>query len=142
MAYRYRTIKVDGKTKLFHRHAAELTLGRPLVAGEHVHHGDENPWNNTRENLEVLPAEAHRKLHADERLIYPRDKACAHCGAVFAPAPTKRKRQKACSVACANTLRSITEKTTKATKACPPMAEALVRANFAHEALIYGKLAA
>ena len=25
---------------------------------------------------------------------------------------------------------------------CPPMAEALVRANFAHEALIYGKLAA
>lgn len=142
MAYRYRTIKVDGKTKLLHRHVAEQQLGRPLAADEHVHHDDENRWNNQPANLEVLPAEEHRKLHADERLIYPRQKACQHCGAMFTPAPPKRKLAKTCSPSCANAMRSKTEKATKAAKARPPLAEALIRVNFAHEAQIYGRAVA
>ncbi|RJF72733.1 HNH endonuclease [Deinococcus cavernae] len=37
--------------------AAEF-LGRPLLAGEIVHHRDGDSTNNTRENLLVLPSQA------------------------------------------------------------------------------------
>lgn len=38
MAYRYPTVKVNGKTKLKHRHVMEQHLGRPLLPTEQVHH--------------------------------------------------------------------------------------------------------
>jgi hypothetical protein len=62
----------------------------------------------------VLPAAEHERLHADERLVHPREKVCEVCGAVFTPRRTKRKRAKTCSKPCANTLRSVTGKATKA----------------------------
>lgn len=37
MAYRYRTVKINGRTKLLHRHLMELRLGRTLSEDEHVH---------------------------------------------------------------------------------------------------------
>lgn len=115
MTYRYPTVKVNGKTKLKHRHLVEQRLGRALSTDEHVHHKDEDAFNTAPDNLEPLPAEVHRQHHADERLIYPRTKPCAVCGTVFTPKPSKRKRQKTCGKAeCANTLRSRTEKATKA----------------------------
>lgn len=113
MAYRYPTIKVDGKTKLKHRHIAEEKIGRTLTEDEQVHHKNGNEWDSSPDNLEVLSGEAHRKLHADERLIYPRIKNCEICGEQFEPHPTKRKIRKTCSPVCANKLRSITEKITK-----------------------------
>ncbi len=122
MTYRYKTVKRDGKTKLLHRHIAEQKLGRPLGADEHVHHGNEKRWDNRPENLEVLSAAEHQRLHADERLVYSREKVCEACGATFTPHRTKRARQKTCSKPCADRLRS---KTTKATKA-----RALVAANY------------
>lgn len=114
MVYRYKTIKRNGKTKLLHRHVAEQKLGRALRQDEHVHHENEERWDNSPSNLDVLPAEAHIKLHADERLKHPRMKNCAVCGAPFEPHPTKRKRAKTCSKQCADTLRGITERATKA----------------------------
>lgn len=128
MAYRYKTIKVNGKTKLLHRHIAEQTLGRPLKSDEHVHHGNEQRHDNAPGNLEVLPAQEHLQRHAEERLIYPRRKTCQVCSAEFTPHPTKRKRQKTCSKACADKLRGITEKATKSHR--PPLARALVAANY------------
>ncbi len=122
MAYRYKTVKRGGKTKLLHRHVAEQKLGRSLLPDEHVHHGNEQRWDNRPDNLEVLPAAEHQRLHADERLVHPREKACAVCTAVFTPHPTKRKRAKTCSKVCADKLRGITEKATKTA--------ALVRANY------------
>lgn len=113
MTYRYKTIKRGGKTKLLHRHVAEQKLGRPLAPDEHVHHGNEEKWDNQPDNLEVLPESEHRRLHADERLVHPRTKACAVCGGEFTPHPTKRKRAKTCSKGCADTLRGITERKTK-----------------------------
>ena len=113
MAYRYPTIKVNGKTKLKHRHIAEAIAGRRLRQDEHVHHLDHNGHNPAPDNLDVMDADAHRKHHADERLIYSRSKACAVCGDVFTPHPTKRKRQLTCSRDCANQLRSRTEIATK-----------------------------
>lgn len=127
MTYRYKTIKRDGKTKLLHRHIAEQKLGRPLRNDEHVHHGNEERWDNRPDNLEVLPAVEHQRLHADDRLVHHRTKHCEICGAEFTPHKTKRKRARTCSPACANQLRSITE---KATKSGPPVARALVAANY------------
>lgn len=122
MAYRYKTIKRNGKTKLLHRHVAEQKLGRVLLPDEHVHHGNEERWDNCPDNLEVLPAAEHRQLHADERLVYSRSKTCAVCATVFTPHPTKRKRAKTCSKPCADTLRGITERESKA--------RAIVAANY------------
>ena len=113
MAYRYKTVKRGGKTKLLHRHIAEQKLGRPLTADEHVHHSNEQRWDNRPENLKVLPAAEHRRVHADERLVHPRDKACSVCGATFTPHPTKRARAKTCSKLCADQLRSQTTTSTK-----------------------------
>lgn len=114
MAYRYRTIKVAGKTKLKHRHLVEQRLGRRLRADEEVHHRNEDPHDNADANLAVLPAAVHRALHADARLRYPRVKSCTVCGASFTPHPTKRKRQITCSAPCANVQRSRSERATKA----------------------------
>lgn len=126
MAYRYKTVKRGGKTRLLHRHVAEQKLGRPLRADEHVHHGNEQKWDNRPENLNVLPASVHQQLHADERLVHPREKCCEVCGTTFTPHRTKRARAKTCSKACADKLRSATTKATKA---------ALVRANYAEQAM-------
>lgn len=121
MAYRYKTVKRGGKTKLLHRHVAEQKLGRPLRADEHVHHGNEERWDNRPDNLEVLPAAEHQRLHADERLVHAREKTCEVCGASFTPHRTKRARAKTCSKPCADKLRSLTTKATKS---------ALVAANY------------
>jgi hypothetical protein len=128
MTYRYKTVKLDGKTKLLHRVVAEQKLGRPLRPGEHVHYVNEQRWDNAPENLAALPAEQHHKHHADERLTHARTKLCQVCGSEFMPHPTKRKRAKTCSSPCANQLRSRTEKATKAKRA--PLAAAMVAAQF------------
>jgi HNH endonuclease len=134
MAYRYPTVKINGKTKLKHRHIVEQSIGRVLDRSEHVHHRDHDPWNPALDNLQVKPASVHLQEHADERAIYPREKDCVICGGRFTPHPTKRKRQRTCSPTCANALRSKTEHETKSkSKAtvCPDVAEALVHANLA-----------
>lgn len=55
-------IKLRGRH--LHRAVAELILGRPLRAGEVVHHRDGNRRNNDPANIEVLPSQAeHARLH-------------------------------------------------------------------------------
>lgn len=128
MTYRYKTVKRGGKTVLLHRHLVEQKLGRQLQPDEHVHHANENRQDNRPDNLDVLPAVEHQQLHADERLVHPRSKLCEICGGEFTPHKTKRKRAKTCSPACANALRSRTEKATKAAR--PPLARAIVAENY------------
>lgn len=48
----------------YHRVLMENKLGRSLVAGEDVHHKDEDKNNNDPDNLEVLKKSDHAKLHA------------------------------------------------------------------------------
>lgn len=114
MSYRYPTIKVAGKTRLKHRHVAELHAGRPLLRDEHVHHIDRDKWNADPDNLQILPAAEHAKMHAEQFRVHPTEKECEICGATFTPHKTKRKRAKTCSVTCANALRSKTERATRA----------------------------
>lgn len=114
MTYRYKTVKRGGKTKLLHRHLVEQKIGRPLRTDEHVHHRNEERFDNSDTNLEVKPALDHIREHAEERRIHPRVKNCVICGAEFTPRPCHRKRKKTCSAPCANELRSRTEILTKA----------------------------
>lgn len=49
-----------------HRVVAEEILGRPLLAGEVVHHIDGKKRNNSPENIMVFPSQsAHAKFHAE-----------------------------------------------------------------------------
>lgn len=106
MAYRYKTVKRDGKTVLLHRWLMAQWLGRPLRPGEEVHHRNGNKHDNSRENLVLMDAHKHDQLHADEALIHPREKVCALCGCLFTPKRTKRKRAMGCTPHCSNRLRA------------------------------------
>lgn len=102
MAYRYPTIKVNGKTKLKHRHLVEQREGRPLRRDEHVHHVNEDRFDTADDNLELKSAADHIRDHKQK---YDLTKACLVCGAVFTPHPTKRLRAKTCSKKCGYELR-------------------------------------
>lgn len=109
MSYRYRTVKVNGRTKLLHRHVVEQRIGRPLARGEHVHHINGDRYDNRVENLEVVDALTHmRERHA--RLRHPITKACAVCGSTFTPQPTKRLRQQTCTRSCGYQMRWATRR--------------------------------
>ncbi len=97
MAYRYKTVKVAGKTKLLHRHLAEQALGRLLLRSEHVHHVNGDCHDNRPENLRVMDHAEHQREHKQK---HPIEKLCLHCGLQFVPHPTKRARKESCSPAC------------------------------------------
>jgi hypothetical protein len=129
MTYRYKTVKINGKTKLLHRHLMEQHIGRALTQAEHVHHVNGDRYDNRIENLQLIDGKEHLAEHGEERLIHSREKTCEVCGSKFTPKPAKRKRQRTCGTPqCANKLRSMTERQTKSK---PPLASALVKANLA-----------
>jgi predicted RNA-binding Zn-ribbon protein involved in translation (DUF1610 family) len=59
-----------------HRLVAEQRLGRPLSAGEIVHHIDENPLNNDPANLQITTRAEHTRQHQSER----EGTFCTSCG--------------------------------------------------------------
>lgn len=95
---RTRLIWRDGKKVRAHRWIMEQHLGRKLDPTEHVHHKNGDPLDNRLDNLVVLSARAHMRLH---KQVYPDLKTCWHCGQSFIANPRKRQRQKCCSPACA-----------------------------------------
>jgi hypothetical protein len=52
-----------------HRAVMSAHLGRPLRRDEHVHHINGDPSDNRVENLRVLSAGDHSRLHARERAL-------------------------------------------------------------------------
>jgi HNH endonuclease len=64
-AHGYVRIRVAPRTDVReHRFIMEQHLGRPLASDEHVHHIDHNRSNNALENLQVLSASDHARLHS------------------------------------------------------------------------------
>lgn len=89
------TVYVDGRSKYRYRHRMEQHLGRELATSEHVHHLNGDPTDDRIENLQVLTASDHAKLHAPDRLAGQRAKrgdgwspelpGCAECATTERP---------------------------------------------------------
>lgn len=74
---KYVSVKVNGKFVHAHRALAEEVLGRKLTTNEVVHHMDDNPKNNSVENLIVLSRTWHGRLHNYlylQRVIFEKSK--------------------------------------------------------------------
>jgi hypothetical protein len=73
--YRLVRVQVDGKSKqvLEHRHIMEQHLGRKLLSTEHVHHKDHDGLNNALDNLELVSARDHQRIHLMGTKKWPSD---------------------------------------------------------------------
>jgi len=63
--YYLSTTNVNGKRKRLHRYVWECNYGE-IPKGYYIHHIDENKGNNSIENLELIKAGRHSKLHSTE----------------------------------------------------------------------------
>lgn len=87
----YRSVFVDGKRMLEHRHVMGQHLGRKLKPTEIVHHKDENKLNNAIGNLEIVTRKSHKELHNPAGLRTETHKECRKCGRIKPRADFYRK---------------------------------------------------
>jgi len=66
-----------------HRVVMENKLGRLLKSTEVVHHIDGNRRNNAIDNLELLTADEHARVHALQKKKFIIKLACPECGSIF-----------------------------------------------------------
>ena len=73
---KYMSIRVGHrKYQLEHRYVMEQHLGRKLKRSEHIHHINHEPLDNRIENLEIIDASTHIKMHrSKDKGSYKRDK--------------------------------------------------------------------
>jgi len=95
-----RTYNAEGKRTPEHRLIAEQMIGRPILPNEHVHHINGVRDDNRPDNLSVLPASDHIRLHKRKPHI---NRTCETCGAAFEWRPKKGKAGRWCSIACRRT---------------------------------------
>lgn len=81
-----------------HRTLMEQHLGRKLATDEHVHHINGNKQDNRLENLVVLSASEHHKMHPTQGHGLTKD--CAVCGKSFKTKPSDINNRKYCSHTC------------------------------------------
>lgn len=74
-------LKDEGKVISYPRYLMEQSLGRPLDANEQVHHKDENPFNNSLDNLEIKLFREHQREHSTKYVDIIT--TCPWCGNYF-----------------------------------------------------------
>ena len=108
--YKYALVKEHpSRTKngyvLLHRIVVENHIGRLLNANEVVHHIDGNKFNNSIENLEVMSASEHAKLHSSSLGRLTCCFKCPNCGVLFERPKNKalnfKKKAVFCTSRCA-----------------------------------------
>lgn len=99
----YVVVKVGcRRRKLEHRLVMETILGRELTADEHVHHINRDRADNGPENLQVVSASEHAKLHPD----WPQHQRsrvsliCHRCGQGYEKPLHRLGESKYCSNEC------------------------------------------
>ena len=63
----YRQLESNGKREYEHRSVVEKHIGRPLRAGEQVHHLNGNKLDNRINNLVLMTTFEHQSLHSKRR---------------------------------------------------------------------------
>ena len=87
---------------LYHRVLIENKIGRLLRKDEVIHHKDENKMNNSLDNLEIMSAQEHSRLHAS-RGRSVKQITCPECGKLIykeARQLHKSKKMNFCSRSC------------------------------------------
>ncbi len=62
--YYYATVKQ--RKQSLHRYMYECEVGK-IPEGYHIHHKDENPYNNTIDNFELIDGSEHLSMHSKKR---------------------------------------------------------------------------
>jgi endogenous inhibitor of DNA gyrase (YacG/DUF329 family) len=98
---RYVLLIRNGKCITEHRWFMQEHLGRKLTRSEHVHHLNGNPRDNRIENLTIISASQHAKLHGNwntRRL--GKEIQCQRCGKWVYTKMSRLKLRKFCSRKC------------------------------------------
>jgi hypothetical protein len=92
----------DGTSRYIYRYQWVWRCERGLIPqGMLVHHKDHDPTNDTVDNLELLSASAHARLHGAERRAAVPKASCPICGTVFSARKNSHGgRKKYCSPKC------------------------------------------
>lgn len=104
MAGRKKIKDKNGKRRLQSRILMEEMIGRPLMPKEVVHHIDENPSNDSTDNLQLFDSRAEHNRHhlLGKRRKRPEFFVCAGCGEEV-PYPKTGRRRKYCTPECYRT---------------------------------------
>ena len=74
-------VRSEKRVMSYPKYLMEKQLGRTLLPNEEVHHKDENPLNNSIENLEIRIHGEHQAEHS--RKFYDTTANCGWCGKEF-----------------------------------------------------------
>ncbi|MCB2129659.1 MAG: HNH endonuclease [Rhodobacteraceae bacterium] len=94
----------NGRKRYMYRYQwVWISINGPIKPGYHIHHINGDCSDDRIENLEMISARAHRRLHGDENLresARKHGRKCDQCRGFFVPKIRKDRPARYCSPAC------------------------------------------